>query len=129
MKNIIALFLFLPVITFAGFNEYTVNGETRLYDFDCYWNSPDKVVPSPDGGGYNVIVVVTKDECRVRGTFAKVNIYKYDFVTGSTILFRGNEWFSEARANLRKQKLDSEYKNVLNAGFATQIVTLEKREF
>jgi hypothetical protein len=129
MKNIVALFLLFPAVALAGIEEYTVNGETRLYDTACYWNTPDKIVPSPDGGGYNVVVAVTREECRVHGAFAKVNIYKYDFVTGGTILFRGNEWLSEERAILRKQKLDSKYKNVLNAGFATQVVTLEKREF
>jgi hypothetical protein len=128
MKFAPLLLLFASFVANAGALEYQVNGETRLYDSDCYWNAPEKIAPSADGGGYNVIVPITRDDCRVRGSFAKVNIYKYDFVTSSMILFEGS-WVPTTQAEKRKAKLDAAYKNVLNAGFATQVVKLDIKNF
>lgn len=120
--------LLLPFSAFAGVAEYSVNGETRLYDTECFWNSPQKFVAS-ESGGYSYAVYASKEDCRVTGTFAKVDIYKYDFVTSGTILFKGTEWLPAQRAELRKSKIDSAYNNTLNAGFTTQVVKLEFRNF
>jgi hypothetical protein len=128
MKNILLLILLLPAVTLAGTEEYTVNGETRLYDTDCYANTPNKKILAP-GGGYYYEEAVTREECRVHGAFAKVDIYKYDFVTGSTILFKGTTWLPAERAIARKAKMDAEYKNVLNVGCATQRVEVVNQAF
>jgi hypothetical protein len=86
--------------------EYRVNGETRLYDTDCYWNAPEKTAPSPDGGGYNVVVPTTREECRVRGEFARVDVYVYDFLFREAIHFKG-KWLSPEHAATYKAEQDA----------------------
>ncbi len=127
MKNIFALILLFPVVALAGIEEYTVNGETRLYDSACYWNAPEKIAPSKDGG-YNVIIPTTRDDCRVRGSFAKVVIIKRNLDYGTTSSFY-SEWLPESQAVARKEKLDAEYGNELGLYCPSQFVEVKVTQF
>jgi hypothetical protein len=108
MRNTLLLILIavlFPFQSLAEVAEYRVNGETRLYDTDCYANTPNKKILAP-GGGYYYEEPVTREECRVHGEFARVDVYVYDFLFREAIPFEG-KWLSPERAAAYKAEQDA----------------------
>jgi hypothetical protein len=130
MKAIIILMsLLVSTTVIAGdLVEYkSASGKPALYSRQCYDTTLNKIVKSADGE-YLIEVAVTKDDCRVSGTFAKVQTYVRNLDYGTWSIFT-SEWMITGKAEARKQKLDATYKNTLGLWCPSQRIEVVRQYF